>query len=244
MACVNLIRLPLLLLLGCLLLAGPVYAELDRLKQAVTALERELRQAQQAEQTATEALKRNHEAQRNAEGDRLARLKTEANRLAAEEAAAAETVQRTRRNLAIRQGELRDVAAKQVVEHLNGDAQDRIARAASVAGQWQEALGPVPRVPEPRDLKDIVDPAEQAAIKAGDRARLREYDTWAKAELERVEEELKRADEALKACPRDSDAEKALHRTLTGIRQTLSTRQRSIRADQAQATRHLRALED
>jgi hypothetical protein len=239
MDCANPIRLTLLLI-ACLLLAGPVHAELDRLKQAVAGLERELTSAQQAEQAAAAALRRNHEAQANAEGERLARLKTEANRLASEQAAAAETVQRTRRNLAVRQGELRDLAAKQVVEHLTGNAEDRLARAAAIAAQWQDALGPLPRVPEPRDLKDIVDPAEQAAIKAGDRARLRDYDTWAKAELERLEAELERVGAALRACPR----EHALHGRLTSIRQSLRQRQTTVRADKATAERHLKALED
>jgi len=247
MACGNLIKWIVPVLLAALLWAPAVHADaLRSLKDEVTTLQRALSQAETAERNASQALARNHDAQRRATGDQLARLKTEATRLAAEEATAAEATQQARRNLAAKQGELRDTASRLATAQLTeqGDLATRMARALAAAREWQGAIGDLPSVPAVRDLSGIVDPAEQAAIKAGDRNRLRAYETWANAEIQRVDAELRRAQLIINAendIRGDGDGARLVAQA-KDIKSTLETRKQALNNDLRTARNRLRDL--
>jgi hypothetical protein len=247
MACVNRIKPLIIVVMAVVLAAGSLHADpLQRLKNEVASLERDLTRAQRTEREASQALERNHAAQRRASGDELARLKTEATRLAANESRAAEETQKARRDLSAKQGELRSAASRHTVAQLSGrgDLAERMTAARAAAEAWQSNLGELPPVPAVRDLSDIIDPAERAAIRAGDRNRLRTYESWAGAEITRINAELQRVEQIINA-EDDIKGDRngaQLVRTANAIKSTLEARKRRVESDRRTAQRRIRDL--
>jgi hypothetical protein len=226
-------RLRLVLLASALLLVAAFpavsHADLDRLKREAAALERGVEHAVKAKAEADKALQENLDAQRNAQGDALARLKREAIALSARAHEAGESLRAARRELAGRQSELRGAAAKQAVAQIDdgGELSARVTRALSALSEWKGALGDLPQAPQPRDLSNV-DEDMREPFRRTDIQRLKAFEDWSVAESNRIGEEITAADKLLAWKAGDSSDARRLIAEARALKATLQQRQRAV----------------
>lgn len=211
--------------------AGVVSADMQQLKRELTGLERAVSNAETRKSAVDKALQENLNAQRNARGDDLARLKREAIALSARAHEAGESLRTARRNLASKQGELRTEASNQATRQLSADgALDlRVAEARKALAEWKSALGDLPQAPQPRDLSGVDDELKEAFLKT-DIDRLKAYESWASAEGTRIDGEIRAAERLIAWKVNDAADGAKLTAEARALKATLETRRKNVQA--------------
>jgi hypothetical protein len=221
----------LALALAGLSLAEPEYTSL---KDEIKKLEKSVTEARDARNAADRKLEQNRRDQRNATDAKLAALKKDAIKLAKDAGDKADALTGAEQKLADKQGELRKAAADHAVKQITaaGNWMSRAQAANKALDDWKAALGSLPEVPKLRPLDGIVDPQEQARIRKQDKASLEAFDAWAVKEEKRVDEEIKQADELIKAEPKwskvDDKEGDLVVSTTKALKKTLESRKKRL----------------
>lgn len=222
-------------LMTALCAAAPVFAQdqFKQLRKDVSELSTRLNEAEKALSEANRKLNENKTAQDAARNDlaKLNALKTEGTKLRREADAAQDNRNSARSRLASKQGEMRGTASKHGADQLTaaGNINERINQMRLAIDAWNEALGTLPDVPALRDTSNL-DPDTKRATIDGDKARLREFDTWAAAEEDRLKTELSRADNLIgaEAQVKGQDDGPAMVSSAKKLKETLQSRQKKV----------------
>ncbi len=238
-----------LTLLAAMLLAcvgAPIRAdELDDLKKAVEKSAGEFTAAEKSERAALKKIEDNNAQQKNAAGDALQRLKSEAIELKAKAREATSARLQSERALASKRSELRSEASKVAEEQISaaGDTNARTKRAGEAVEIWKNALQDLPAVPVVRDTSKE-DDVVAAAIKKDDKAQLSEYVKWARDEQSRVDTEIKRAENLIKNEEKFKGADGCarLLNDSKAMQQKLESRRDKLKDDQKTAQERINSL--
>lgn len=223
-------------LLAALLCFGVVNADMQQLKRDIEALRKEASEAQSKQEQADKALRENLDAQKTAQGKDLEALKQSAQALARTAYRTSEDARAAAQKLAARQGELRNEASEQAARQVSaaGALDGRVDSARTAIADWKAAIGEIPRAPQARDLSGI--PADDRdAFRKTDISRLKDYESWADAELKRIDNEVKAADKLAGWNVAAAKNGASLTSEAKSLKTSLEARRKSVQAAQAGA---------
>jgi phage protein D len=241
-------------LLAAMLLAcagAPMHAdELDNLSEAVTKAETEYSEAEKTEKSAQKKTEENASAQKRAKdaGDdkEYQRLKSDGVDLKSKLRDATNARLQAERALASKRSELRREASKVAEEQItaNGDTNSRAKRAGDALELWNSSLKDLLPVPVLTSTKDM-DDAQIKATRQDDKARLKDYETWAEGEKSTCETEQSRADSLVKneAKFKGADAHDRLLKESKALKEKLDKRLDALKSSMETAQKRLRSLE-
>lgn len=231
-------------LLAAVLCFGVVNADMQQLKREIEVLQKEVSDAQSKQSEADKALRENLDAQRTAQGKDLEALKQKAQTLARNAFRLTENVREARQKLAGKQGELRNEASSQAVNQVSagGDLGGRVDSARAAIADWKAAIGEIPQAPQARDLTGI--PADDRdAFRKTDISRLKDYESWAEAELKRIDNEVKAADKLAGWNVATAKNGASLTSEAKSLKTSLEARRKSVQAAQSSAKSTREAIE-
>lgn len=234
------------------LLAAPVahaQADYKQIRKDVAELANRLNEAERKLADANQKLNANLAAQDANKNDpaKVAQLKKDGVALRAGANTAQDDRDSARSNLASKQGDLRGAASRYAVDQLTaaGNLNARVVEIRHAFDAWNEALGTLPDVPAVRPITADMDPELKNATIAGDRARLKTFDSWAAGEEDRLKVELDRADKLIAAETqvKGTDDGADMIKEAKAIKETLKTRQTRVadlRRKAAEALKNLK----
>ncbi|MBK8205469.1 MAG: hypothetical protein IPK87_01625 [Planctomycetes bacterium] len=231
-------------LLVAVLCLGAVSADMQQLKRDIDALKTEVTEAQAKQSQADKALRENLDAQKTAQGKDLEALKQSAQALARTAYRTSEDARAAAQKLAAKQGELRNEASEQAAKQVSaaGALDGRVDSARTAIADWKAAVGEIPRAPQARDLAGI--PADDRdAFRKTDISRLKDYESWAEAELKRIDNEVKAADKLAGWNVAAAKNGASLTSEAKSLKTSLEARRKSVQTAQASSKSTREAIE-